>query len=211
MKKGARTLLEALRESLAASIRPAEGAASPVALLWTDAEGQWLPPMPTLRSVLPTLYTLGVYEPEARTGPAIWLKCITLRPLPGAPATGEIPILDLPRVGRQALRAAGDCPSRTQPLIELQYRGREWHQSNGHDWTVQAFPEKFRVYASACKRNEVKPGAMLVFGAGRLTGPRFLINFPTKRHWKEKSRLDDSGGEALDRRYKSLQEGRSHV
>jgi len=171
MKKGARTLLEALRESLAASIRPAEGAASPVALLWTDAEGQWLPPMPTLRSVLPYL----------------------------------------PRVGRQALRAAGDCPSRTQPLIELQYRGREWHQSNGHDWTVQAFPEKFRVYAAACKRNEVKPGAMLVFGAGRLTGPRFLINFPTKRHWKEKSRLDDSGGEALDRRYKSLQEGRSHV
>jgi hypothetical protein len=37
------------------------------------------------------------------------------------------------------LRAAGDCPANLQPLVELQYRGRVWHQSNGHDWTVRAF------------------------------------------------------------------------
>jgi hypothetical protein len=42
-------------------------------------------------------------------------------------------------VSRQELRAAGDCPPKLQPLVELQYRGRVWHQSNGSDWTVRAF------------------------------------------------------------------------
>ncbi len=139
MKKDARTLLDALRESLAASIRPAEGSASPVALLWTDAEGQWFPLMQTLRAALPALYTLGRYEPATRTGPAIWLKCVVDRALPEAPPPGETPVLYLPRVSRQELRAAGDCPPALQPLVELQFRGRVWHQSNGHDWTVRAF------------------------------------------------------------------------
>jgi hypothetical protein len=48
-------------------------------------------------------------------------------------------VLYLPHVSRQELRAAGDCPPKLQPLVELQYRGRVWHQSNGSDWTVRAF------------------------------------------------------------------------
>jgi hypothetical protein len=132
-------LLERLLASLASALKVPEGTAAPAAVLWTDADGQWLPLIPQLRAVLPTFFTLGAYDPPARTGPAIWLKCIVDRALPEAPPAGETPILYLPHVGRQELRAAGDCPSRTQPLIELQYRGRVWHQSNGHDWTVQAF------------------------------------------------------------------------
>ncbi len=139
MKKDAHNLLEALIGSLAASLHPAEGSIPPVALLWTDAEGQWLPLLPLLRSVLPAVYTFGRYEPATRTGPAIWLRCIVDRTLPEAPATGETPILYLPRVSRQELRAAGDCPPELQPLVELQYRGRVWHQTNGADWTVRAF------------------------------------------------------------------------
>jgi len=53
------------------------------------------------------------------------------------------------------------------------------------------FPENFKFYADACKQNEVKPGRMLVFETGRLTYPRYIINFPTKRHWKGKSRIED--------------------
>lgn len=132
-------LLERLMASLAGALKVPEGTSPPVAVLWTDADGQWLPLIPQLRSVLPTLFTLGSYEPASRSGPSIWLKCIVDRTLPEAPGVGETPILYLPHVSRQELRAAGDCPSRTQPLIELQYRGRVWHQSNGHDWTVQAF------------------------------------------------------------------------
>ena len=55
----------------------------------------------------------------------------------------------------------------------------------------KAFPENFRFYETACERKEVKPGSMLVFETGFLTLPRYIINFPTKRHWKGKSKLAD--------------------
>lgn len=53
------------------------------------------------------------------------------------------------------------------------------------------FPENFRAYAAACKREEVRPGQMFVFETGQLTAPRYIINFPTKRHWRGKSRMED--------------------
>jgi len=55
----------------------------------------------------------------------------------------------------------------------------------------KAWPENFKAYAAACRRKEVQPGKMFVFETGRLTNPRYIINFPTKRHWRGKSRLED--------------------
>lgn len=55
----------------------------------------------------------------------------------------------------------------------------------------QAYPDNFKVYAAACKREEVQPGQMLVYETGRLMNPRYIINFPTKRHWRGKSRMED--------------------
>ena len=52
------------------------------------------------------------------------------------------------------------------------------------------FPENFEAYAAACKRNEVQPGQMFVFETGQLF-PNYIINFPTKRHWRGKSRMED--------------------
>jgi O-acetyl-ADP-ribose deacetylase (regulator of RNase III) len=54
-----------------------------------------------------------------------------------------------------------------------------------------AFPENFKSYAAACSRNEVQPGRMFVVETGRLTNPRYIVNFPTKRHWRGKSRIED--------------------
>lgn len=54
-----------------------------------------------------------------------------------------------------------------------------------------AFPENFKAYESACKRKEVQPGRMFVFETGQLTPPRFIVNLPTKRHWRDKSRIED--------------------
>jgi hypothetical protein len=136
----ARTLLDALLASLAAATRSPEGVADPVALLWTDADGQWRPLLPTLQKACAHLYLLGDYDPDSRTGPAIWLKCIVDRTLAAVSApAGTVSIMYLPGVGRQDLRAGGDCPAPVQPLIELQYRGALWHQRNGRDWTVEAF------------------------------------------------------------------------
>jgi O-acetyl-ADP-ribose deacetylase (regulator of RNase III) len=55
----------------------------------------------------------------------------------------------------------------------------------------RAFPANFAAYAAACKRGDVQPGRMLIVETGQLTNPRYIVNFPTKRHWKGKSRLAD--------------------
>lgn len=62
-----------------------------------------------------------------------------------------------------------------------------------------AFPENFKAYAKACKQGEVQPGRMFVHETRQLITPRYIINFPTKRHWRGKSRLADieSGLKAL--------------
>lgn len=61
-----------------------------------------------------------------------------------------------------------------------------------------AYPENFKAYEKACKREEVQPGRMFVHETGDLA-PRYIINFPTKRHWRGKSRMEDieSGLRAL--------------
>lgn len=55
----------------------------------------------------------------------------------------------------------------------------------------KAFPDNYEVYRAACERDEVEPGRMLVFDRQRFINPRYIINFPTKRHWKGKSRIED--------------------
>ena len=55
----------------------------------------------------------------------------------------------------------------------------------------RAFPSNFEAYQRACGCKEVAPGRMFVFETRALTPPRYIINFPTKRHWRERSRIDD--------------------
>lgn len=55
----------------------------------------------------------------------------------------------------------------------------------------RAYPEMFRAYERAVQAGEVIPGRMHVWATGLLDGPRFVINFPTKRHWRSPSRLED--------------------
>ena len=55
----------------------------------------------------------------------------------------------------------------------------------------QAFPGNFKSYERACRAGEVQMGDMFVYDAGGLTLPRYIINFPTKKHWRSRSRLED--------------------
>lgn len=55
----------------------------------------------------------------------------------------------------------------------------------------QAYPENFRAYERACAAEEVRAGSMFVFPTGLMMNPKYIINFPTKRHWKGKSRMAD--------------------
>ena len=135
------TVIEALVRSLESAARyNPNDVVHPYVVLWTDHDSQWLPIIPQLRRLVPQLLTIGDYGPENRTGPAIWLRCV----LDGALDDPKIPeektpIVYLPGVSRQDLRAVQECPDSLKPLVELQYRGVCWTQKNGKDWTVEAF------------------------------------------------------------------------
>ncbi len=51
------------------------------------------------------------------------------------------------------------------------------------------FHENYRRYAAACKAGEVKVGRIFVVEVAELGGPRWIVNFPTKQHWRGNSRL----------------------
>ena len=51
----------------------------------------------------------------------------------------------------------------------------------------ERYPTNFLLYESACKRGEVQIGKMFITSTGGLINPKWIINFPTKRHWKHKS------------------------
>jgi hypothetical protein len=112
----------------------------PVAVLWPDPDAQWQPIVAMLSPISPGMFTLGKYDVDNKSGPAIWIRCVIANTLPEIERPeGEVPVLYLPNVSRQQLRSVEDCPEYLQPLVELQYRGTTWLQRNGKDWTVEAF------------------------------------------------------------------------
>ena len=53
----------------------------------------------------------------------------------------------------------------------------------------KAFPENFKAYARACRNGQVAPGRMFVFETDEVS-PSYVINFPTKAHWRDGSRME---------------------
>lgn len=53
------------------------------------------------------------------------------------------------------------------------------------------YPQMYMEYKKACDRHELQPGKMHVYDLGEGNKPRYIINFPTKRHYRDNSRLDD--------------------
>lgn len=133
------TFANRLSESLVkAAAGNSHTTAAAAAVLWTDKERQWESSLTQLRACMPQLLTLGEFNLDTRSGPAVWLKCATAGVLPEVQFHG-VPVVYLPGVSRAELRAIESCPRDLQPLAELQYRGVFWNQVNTKDWTVSAF------------------------------------------------------------------------
>lgn len=62
-----------------------------------------------------------------------------------------------------------------------------------------AYPDMFKAYADACAHHSVQLGKVHIYDAGSIgEGPRWIINFPTKGHWRSKSRLADIDNGLVD-------------
>jgi len=70
----------------------------------------------------------------------------------------------------------------------------------------QAFPENYEAYHRACEAGEVRPGRMFIFKTGSMVNPKYIINFPTKRHWRGDSKIEDieAGLKALSEEVRRL-------
>lgn len=55
----------------------------------------------------------------------------------------------------------------------------------------QAYPENYVAYRKACKHGEIQPGRMFVFKTNKAINPRYIINFPTKRDWRSRAKIED--------------------
>lgn len=64
----------------------------------------------------------------------------------------------------------------------------------------RAYPDNYAAYRAACERGEVRLGQMFVYDTGRLGCGRYVINFPTKQHWRSRSRLEDIASGLADLR-----------
>ncbi|MBP0614083.1 type II toxin-antitoxin system antitoxin DNA ADP-ribosyl glycohydrolase DarG [Jiella mangrovi] len=55
----------------------------------------------------------------------------------------------------------------------------------------EAFPANFREYSAACKKGEVEVGKVFVTERSDfVNGPRWVVNFPTKKHWRHPSKME---------------------
>jgi O-acetyl-ADP-ribose deacetylase (regulator of RNase III) len=63
----------------------------------------------------------------------------------------------------------------------------------------EAYPHNYTVYRKACKEESFTTGQILTVQDVDVTGVRFIVNFPTKQHWRAPSKYEyiESGLVAL--------------
>jgi hypothetical protein len=115
---------------------------TPEVILWPDPENQWIDVIEVLQEKIPQLLIYGNYESLKKQGPAIWLKCMVSKMLPGSNWDADtVPIIYLPGVSKNDLRNVENAVFNFQPLLEYQYTGTLFLQESGREWSILAFIE----------------------------------------------------------------------
>jgi hypothetical protein len=109
----------------------------PIAVLWPDEARQWESLIPDLQAHR-RIVTYGAYDLTRRQGPAYWLRCVIASTIELDGAPQGVPIVYLPGVSRDALRALDMARPELAPLGALQHRCQWFSHANGKDWTVRA-------------------------------------------------------------------------
>lgn len=99
---------------------------------------------------------------------------------------------DILRSDAEAIVNPVNCVGVMGKGLALQFRNR--------------FPDNYDEYRKVCDLNLLKPATMFVFDLGRLTNPQYIVNFPTKIHWLDRSRIEyiESGLKSLVEEIKRL-------
>jgi len=89
----------------------AEAESRPQCILWTDKDKLWENIINSLKEEMPELLIFGDYKPEKFQGPAIWLRVAMAGFIDGYSLPyGKVPLLYLPGISRQDIRAVEQCP-----------------------------------------------------------------------------------------------------
>lgn len=139
---------------------------APIALLWPDEGRQWEAVIDRIGEQVP-LITLGDHDPAARRGPAYWVRCAVAGTVETGLADG-IPVVYLPGVARNALRAVDSCPGSLAPIAELQYRSQWFSHPNNRDWTVRALLSHPDRGLGLHVADDAETGDALLLALGRL-------------------------------------------
>lgn len=131
------TLLDQVESCMRSALGFNENAeVAPVVLLWPDRARQFGAVVKALGPRMP-IVTLGEWDPTGAAGPAYWVRCAVAGTVELYVPDGT-PVVYLPGVGPEDLRAIEGCPRDLAPLAELQYRGQWFTHPNGKDWTIRA-------------------------------------------------------------------------
>jgi hypothetical protein len=132
------TVLDRLVAALAAAeeYNSAVGVA-PVAILWPDESGQWEAAIGELQR-LRRVVRFGTLDEARHQGPAYWLRCVIAETVELDELPEGVPVVYLPGISRDTLRALDTVPPELAPLGALQHQCQWFTHPNHKDWTVRS-------------------------------------------------------------------------
>ncbi len=110
---------------------------APIAILWPDESRQWEAVIGHLQRVR-RVVRYGTFDEDLYQGPAYWLRCVIAATVEPDGLPDGAPIIYLPGVSRDTLRALDTVAAELAPLGSLQHRCQWFSHPNGKDWTVRS-------------------------------------------------------------------------
>ena len=55
----------------------------------------------------------------------------------------------------------------------------------------QRYPDAFAAYKQQCDTGQIRLRQVFIFDRGETQSPRYIVHFPTKRHWRDSSQIED--------------------
>lgn len=139
----------------------------PIAILWPDEGRQWESAVSELQQWR-CVVRYGTYDATLHQGPAYWLRCVIAATVEPDGLPEGVPIIYLPGVSRDTMRALDTVAPDLAPLGALQHRCQWFSHPNGKDWTVRSLLSNKERGLGLNVANDAATGEALVASLGPL-------------------------------------------